>query len=202
MVNKRYTANNRQGLLIILMLPQGGQMSIEFKGGYGIRNEAFYFTNQEEVQLALENDPRFGKSYRLSEVDGMDISEYLARKVIREREQEEKDLLKSKVLELVPPVDPGADDNQTEDEEGEGKQPEIPTAPPVVPVVPPVSSETSTIPEITGSDSLKHFKNAQAAKEWLNKEHHVPASQLTNKGKIVEKAKELGFTIEFETENK
>ena len=85
MVNKRYTANNRQGLLIILMLPQGGQMSIEFKGGYGIRNEAFHFTNQEEVQLALENDPRFGKSYRLSEVDGMDISARLFAKESRKK---------------------------------------------------------------------------------------------------------------------
>ena len=116
--------------------------------------------------------------------------------------------MKSKVLELVPPVvlvpsvDPGADDNQTEDKEGEGKQPEIPTAPPVVPVIPPVVSEMTINTKTTGVDSQKQFKNAQAAKEWLNKEHHVPASQLTNKGKIVEKAKELGFTIEFETENK
>lgn len=145
-MNKRYTANNRQSLLLILMLPDAGQMSIEFKHGYSLRNEAYFMTNDETLQEVLENDVRYNKTYRLTEIDGMDVAEYNSR----------KDL-----------------------------------------------AESGEMPEIMNSDlTPMSFPTAQAAKEWLTKEHAVPVIILANKGKIVEKAKELGFEVTFENDKK
>ena len=144
-MNKRYTANNRQSLILILILPTSGQMSIEFKHGYSIHNEAYFLTNDATVQEALEKDQRFGKSYRLSEIDGMDVAEYNSRKDMKEA---------------------GVSDGE--------------------------SNELTPL----------SFPNAQTAKEWLHKDHSVPLALLTNKGKTYEKAKELGFEITFENDNK
>lgn len=145
-MNKRYTANNRQSLLLILIMPEGGQMSIEFKHGYSLRNEAYFMTNDEILQEVLEKDARFNKTYRLTEIDGMDVAEYNSR----------KDMAKSGAL-----------------------------------------SEATTS-ELTPMS----FPTAQAAKEWLTREHAVPVIVLANKGKIIEKAKELGFEVSFENDKK
>jgi hypothetical protein len=51
-------------------------------------------------------------------------------------------------------------------------------------------------------DGKKLFVNAQAAKDWLNAEHGVPFNAINNKTKVIEKAKELGFDIAFESDNK
>jgi hypothetical protein len=146
-MNKRYTANNRQSLLLILMLPDGGQMSIEFKHGYSLHNEAYFMTNDETIQEVLENSPKFNSTYRLSEVNGMDIAEYNSRKDLAEN----GDLGSLSGGELTPMT----------------------------------------------------FPNGQAAKEWLSKEpYNIAAGQLGSKAKIVEKAKELGFEVTFESDNK
>lgn len=80
-MNKRYVANNRQNLQIIVNLPKQ-QVTITFNSGYGLRREAYFITRNEELQKALEEDARFNKSYRLAEIDNMNISEYNARKAI------------------------------------------------------------------------------------------------------------------------
>lgn len=83
--NKRYVANNRQSLLLILSLPGGGQTSIEFRPGYGLQAEGYFLTNNEQVQEALEADKRFGKTYRLDEINNMPLTEYNARKSLKEK---------------------------------------------------------------------------------------------------------------------
>lgn len=83
-VNKKYVANNRQSLLLILMLPSRGQISLEFNSGYGLNSEGFYLTNDEALQAVLESDKRFNKTYRLAEIDGISLVEYNARKEMRE----------------------------------------------------------------------------------------------------------------------
>ena len=78
--NKRYVANNRQNLQIIVSLPgDQGQTTITFQSGYGMMKEAFYLTDNKIMQEALESDKRFNKSYRLEEIDGMPLIEYNAR---------------------------------------------------------------------------------------------------------------------------
>lgn len=151
-VNKRYVANNRQSLVLILNDPNMGQMTIEFKPGYGLRNEGYFLTNDPKVQQILEKDPRYNKSYRVDEIDNVPIAEYIARRT------------------LNVPKDGGTKETVA-DEQGE-KNPE-----------------------------RKEFATAQEAKDWLNKEHAVPLNQITNKKKIVDKAIELGFKIEFVNDN-
>ncbi len=82
MASKRYVANNRDSLLIILALPEKRQASIEFIPGYSLRREGYFITSNETLQQALEEDARFGKKYRLAEIDGMLIEEYNARKAL------------------------------------------------------------------------------------------------------------------------
>lgn len=141
-VNKRYVANNRQSLVLVLVTGEN-QMSIEFKPGYGLRDEGYFLTNDLKVQQILEKDPRYKKSYRLAEIDNMDIAEYIARNIIKEKET----------------------------------------------------------PKEVVKDDMKPFTTSQEAKDWLNKEHAVPFNQITNKKKIIDKALELGFKIEFVNEN-
>jgi hypothetical protein len=52
------------------------------------------------------------------------------------------------------------------------------------------------------SMTVKRFKIVQEAKEWLNEKHEVPYNLITNKTRVLEKAMELGFLLEFETDNK
>ena len=143
-VNKRYVANNRQSLVLVLVTGES-QMSIEFKPGYGLRNEGYFLTNDLKVQQMLEKDSRYNKSYRLAEIDNMDIAEYIARNCIKDKENE--------------------------------------------------------TPKEAVNDDTKIFTTSQEAKDWLNKEYKVPFNQITNKKKIIDKALELGFKIEFENEN-
>lgn len=156
-VNKRYVANNRQSLMIIINHPGLGQTTIEFKPGYGLRSEGYFLTNDPEMQDALESDKRYEKSYRLAEIDNMDIAEYTARKIIAEREKEE-----SKELPKENPAEETEQDN---------------------------------------TPKKRSFETSQAAKDWLNKEHNVPFNQISNRKKIVDKATELGFNIEFLNDN-
>ena len=88
--NKRYVANNRQNLQIIVSLPEDkGQTTITFQTGYGLRREAFCLTNDAVIQKALESDKRFNKSYRLEEIDGVPIAEYNARLALESAEKNE-----------------------------------------------------------------------------------------------------------------
>lgn len=96
---KKYVANNRSKLTLIVSLPEGGQTTIEFRKGYG--NEAYHLTNVEEMQNILENDPRFGESYRLEEIDNVFIKTYEARQLLLDKKTEEK------------PVDPPASPDGT-----------------------------------------------------------------------------------------
>jgi len=150
-VNKRYVANNRQSLMIIINHPGLGQTTIEFKPGYGLRSEGYFLTNDPDMQDALENDKRYKKSYRLAEIDNMDIAEYTARKILSEKKDET-------------PKEP-------------------------------------LTTEVDNSPNKISFETSQAAKDWLNKEHNVPFNQISNRKKIVDKATELGFNIEFLNDN-
>lgn len=90
MPNKRYTAFNRQNLLLVVIMPGSQQMTIEFTGGYGMNNEAYYFTADADIQNMLESDPRFNEKYRLTEIDNVSVPEYEARKQIKEAKAEVK----------------------------------------------------------------------------------------------------------------
>ena len=87
--NKKYIANNRQSLSMVMVLPGGGQHTIEFKPGYGLLNEGHYFTNDPKVQELLEKDKRFNKTYRLEEINNMNFREYNARKELGLLKKEE-----------------------------------------------------------------------------------------------------------------
>lgn len=56
--------------------------------------------------------------------------------------------------------------------------------------------------ELKPETTERQFKNVQAAKDWLNDEHKVPFSQLTNKQKVIDEALKVGFILKFETDNK
>jgi hypothetical protein len=89
--NKRYTANNRQNLQITVNLPDNkGQVTLTFHSGYGLKSEGYYLTNNETIQTALEQDLRFNKSYRLSEINNVPFAEYSARKAIAEKGKKEE----------------------------------------------------------------------------------------------------------------
>lgn len=76
---KRYVANDLQNLQIIISLPGSGQVTITFNSGYGLRREAYFLTDNETIQNALENDHRLNKSFRLAEINNMSVAEYEAR---------------------------------------------------------------------------------------------------------------------------
>lgn len=78
-VNKIYVANNRQGLLLVIKPTDTTQISINFNSGYGLRNEAYFGTDDPKLQESLEKDARFGKTYRLERVNNMDVAEWNAR---------------------------------------------------------------------------------------------------------------------------
>ena len=82
-VNKIYVANNRQGLLLVIRPTNTTQISINFNSGYGLRNEAYYGTDNPELQESLEKDARFGKTYRLERVNNMDVAEWNARQKLK-----------------------------------------------------------------------------------------------------------------------
>lgn len=76
-MNKRYVAINRSSLILIAKLPENkGQLSIEFQSGYGMKKEAYFITNNKEIQDVLESDKRFNESYRLEEIDNINVVEY------------------------------------------------------------------------------------------------------------------------------
>ena len=76
-MNKRYVAINRSSLILIAKLPENkGQLSIEFQAGYGMKKEAYFITNNKEIQDVLESDKRFNESYRLEEIDNINVVEY------------------------------------------------------------------------------------------------------------------------------
>lgn len=64
-------------MILIAKLPENkGQLSIEFQSGYGMKREAYFITNNKEIQEVLEADKRFNNSYRLEEIDNINIAEY------------------------------------------------------------------------------------------------------------------------------
>ena len=64
-------------MILIAKLPDNkGQLSIEFQSGYGMKREAYFITNDKEIQDVLEADKRFNNSYRLEEIDNINIAEY------------------------------------------------------------------------------------------------------------------------------
>jgi len=78
-LNKRYVANNLQNLQLIISLPEdNGQATITFNAGYGLRSEAYFITDNEDIQQALEKDQRLNKSYRLEEINNMSVVEHEA----------------------------------------------------------------------------------------------------------------------------
>ena len=85
-VNKIYVANNRQGLLLVIKPTSTTQMSLSFNSGYGLRNEAYFGTDDPFLQEALEKDTRFGKTYRLERVNNMDVAEWNARQELKNSE--------------------------------------------------------------------------------------------------------------------
>lgn len=163
-VNKKYVANNRRSMLLILG-GRGGQLTLEFKPGYGFSHEGCFLSNDESIQEALESDPRFNKSYRLAQIDNMDVAEFNARKVIKDSATSKP--VPEKIKEEV--VTPTGDQAPKEKVE-----------------------ETPQVPEIPS------FKTIQDAKNWLNKVHKVPFSQLGNKKKIFAKVEELKLNIKIE----
>ena len=84
--NKRYVANKRQQLQIVVALADG-QTTITFNGGYGLRPDAYYITNDEALQNALEKDSRFNVSYRLDEIDNVSTAEYQAKSITQESKE-------------------------------------------------------------------------------------------------------------------
>jgi len=99
MSNKRYIGNNRQNYQVTVNLPENkGQVTLTFNSGYGLRPESYLLTSDENVQAALEQDKRFNRSYRLTEIDNVPLSEYNARIAIAKKTKEEKEI---KVLPVV-----------------------------------------------------------------------------------------------------
>ena len=180
-VSKRYEAINRKSLLIVVMLPDSkGTKTIEFLNGYGLRNSAYIQTSDELIQKCLDNDHRLNKTYRVAEIDGIPIEEYEARKAMKEQSDE-------LVEEEPTPTEETTEEsgnNDTPISNEEGKQ------------------ETETGEGNEEGTATKSFKNAQAAKDWLNDKYEVPFNQINNKTKIIAKAKELGFDLVFESDNK
>lgn len=163
-VNKRYVANNRRSLTMGVRLQSGQSYTIEFFNGYGLRNEGYFLTNNVEVQEALESDPRFNKSYRLEEIDNVNIAEYNALQELKKRKV------------VVPAEEPKA---------------EVITA----------ETPAEPVDEVVAEESKNlEFDNAQTAKNFLNKEHGVPFSQMKNKAAILKSAEELGFKIVFKND--
>jgi hypothetical protein len=117
-VNKRYVANNRQSLMLIINSGLS-QQTIEFKPGYGLRNEGYFLTNDLAMQQALEKDHRYNKSYRLDAINNIPIAEWIARNTIAQKEKEKED----KLVKEVNPV-PG---------ETEQKKDDVPRVPEKVP---------------------------------------------------------------------
>jgi hypothetical protein len=142
---KKYVAINRKSLLIIIGLPDSNrQLSVEFSSAYGLNNEGFFYTKDELVQKALENDHRFNKSFRLAQIDNVDVAEYNARQEISKRQEE--------VTEINPVVPEG--------------------------------------PEVISFDNINEAKDFLVSKG-------VGKKQIPNPVAIVNRAKELGFTIEI-----
>jgi hypothetical protein len=84
-VNKRYAAINRQNLILVVKSDEipGKTFSITFTTGYGILHpEAYFITNNPILQKVLENDPRFNDSYRLIQINGVELPEYYARQAL------------------------------------------------------------------------------------------------------------------------
>jgi hypothetical protein len=46
------------------------------------------------------------------------------------------------------------------------------------------------------------FPNVQDAKTWLNREHGVPFTKTKNKAKVIAEASNLGYNVQFESDNK
>ncbi len=94
-MNKRYTANNRQNLQIVIGLPAKRQTTITFISGYGLKREGYFITENEDLQKALEKDDRFNRSFRLSEVDNMSIAEYNANADIKKKKEQSEKIFKT-----------------------------------------------------------------------------------------------------------
>jgi hypothetical protein len=62
--------------------------------------------------------------------------------------------------------------------------------------------EKAEVPVIAEVVQDKEFKNSTEARDWLYKVLKVPITEITNKFKMVEKAKELGYNITFKTDLK
>ena len=86
MASKRYVANNRANLQIVVTLPDSGQVTITFNTGYGLRREGYFLTSNEAIQKAFESDKRYNLSYRLEEIDNIPLAEYEARKFLKSNE--------------------------------------------------------------------------------------------------------------------
>ncbi len=174
MPNKRYTAFNRQNFLLVVNVPgTTNQMSIEFSGGYGMSSEAYFFTNDIDVQNMLESDPRFNEKFRLTEIDNVPIAEYNARKEIKAAKKE----VVQKV-EVKPEV---VQEAKTEAE--------------VIPAAPKEVVEKVAV-------KRNVFKNMQDARNYFASELKVPFHLTNNKQKLKEKAAELGVNIVLESDNK
>ena len=75
---KRYIAPNLKNYLMGVTLPGGVTMTLRFNSGFGQGNNAFYITSDETIQKALERDVRYGRSFKLVQIDGVPIEEYNA----------------------------------------------------------------------------------------------------------------------------
>lgn len=214
-VNKRYVAINRQSLLLVVNVPNGGYRNVEFLNGYGLLNEGYVLTNEPELQEILEKHPRFNQSFRLAEIDNVPVAEYEARKQIAQQKQKDAEKA-AKAAEKVRLAQEKADKEQAEADEAQAllnqaKEDAGDLVPEIVEeVIPPavekVKVEEVVIPVVEKATEptgpvRKPFSNAQAAKEWLNKEQGVPFSQMKNKTALLATAKEKGFDLVFESDN-
>ena len=208
-VNKTYVANNRQeySLVIASALLPNGSMILEFRGGYGMSPEAYYFTEDSLMQKVLEEDHRFGDSYRLAKINNMDVAEYNARLAIEANKKEQKKVVNVKVAPFTPVETPETVVEtpaetvvetvvETPAETVVETVVETPAETPAETVVETVvETPAETVVETPAVNSPKPFTSVQSAKDWLNKTHNVPFSLLTNKDKVLGKAKELGITM-------
>lgn len=84
-MNKKYTAINRTSLLLIANLPdKKGQISLKFNPGYGLNNDAYFVTDDKDIQDVLEKDARFNSTYKLATIDNMPVAQYNALKQLEE----------------------------------------------------------------------------------------------------------------------
>lgn len=100
-INKRYIANNRQSLNLAVKLQNDSTRTVEFNTGYGLKSEGYFLTDDPDLQKALEKDARFKKSYRLAEIDGVNIAEIEAKEAQENKSGKGIATVNEALLELV-----------------------------------------------------------------------------------------------------